>query len=65
MIMDEREIIRLNIERFRRVLQTETDEATRRTIEDMIHESKSCCLQAAKAQGPNRNDPEMAMDAVC
>jgi hypothetical protein len=36
--MDERDIIRLNIERFRRMLQEQIDESTRRTIESVLLE---------------------------
>jgi hypothetical protein len=36
--MDERDIIRLNIERFRRMLQEKIDESTRRTIESLLLE---------------------------
>lgn len=36
--MDEGEIIRLNIQRFRRMLQEPVDEATRKTIESMLLE---------------------------
>jgi len=32
------EIIRLNIERFRRMLQTELDESTRRAVRSMLEE---------------------------
>jgi hypothetical protein len=32
------DIIRLNIEKFRRMLETETDESCRRTIESVIRE---------------------------
>jgi len=34
--MTEADIIRLNIERFQRMLKTETNEITRRTIESML-----------------------------
>lgn len=34
--MTEADIIRLNIERFQRMLKTETNESTRRTIESML-----------------------------
>ncbi len=36
--MDEIEIIRLNIARYRRILQTEVDETARRTIQKMLEE---------------------------
>ena len=36
--MDEIEIIRLNIERYRRMLQVEVDESVRRTIQKMLEE---------------------------
>lgn len=36
--MDDREIIRLNVERYRRLLRTEADETVRRTIQKMLKE---------------------------
>ncbi len=36
--MDELEIIRLNVARYRRMLQTEVDETARRTIQKMLEE---------------------------
>jgi hypothetical protein len=38
--MEEREIVRLNIERYQRILQENLDESTRRTIETMLRELK-------------------------
>ncbi len=39
--MKDTEIIRLNIERYRRMLQGELDDATRRAIETMLREFKA------------------------
>lgn len=39
--MDEVEIVRLNVERCRRILQTETDEAARLAIQKMPEESEA------------------------
>lgn len=36
--MDDREIIRLNVERYRRLLRTEADETARRSIQKMLEE---------------------------
>lgn len=36
--INEVEIIRLNIERYRRMLQTDLDDATRRTVQRMLDE---------------------------
>ena len=39
--MDEVEIIRLNIERFRRMLETDLDETSRRAVKKMLDEFES------------------------
>jgi len=36
--MEDREIIRLNVERYRRLLRTEADETARRAIQKMLEE---------------------------
>lgn len=47
--MDEIEIIRLNIERYRRLLRTETDENARQAIEKLLKEfeAKLCAAKPA------------------
>ncbi len=42
-------IIRLNIERFQQMIQTESDESTRRAIENIIQEFETMLLPARKA----------------
>ncbi len=52
--MDEVEIIRLNIERFRRMLQTDLDETARRAIKRMLDEFES--KLPAESAGPSRQE---------
>jgi predicted component of type VI protein secretion system len=47
--MNEVEIIRLNIERYRRMLETESDETARRAIQKMLEEFENR-LTAASAR---------------
>ncbi len=37
-IMDDADILRLNVERFRRMLQTETDETMRQSVQKILEE---------------------------
>jgi len=54
-------IIRLNIERFQQMLQTESDESMRRVIENMIQEFEAMLSSAhTKGPGPNSNNCELA-----
>ncbi len=55
--MDEVEIIRLNIERFRHMLETELDQSTRRAIKKILDEFESK-LRAIKC----RSEPTKASD---
>jgi hypothetical protein len=52
--MNEAELIRLNIERYRRMLQTELDETARRTIQRMVGEFEA---KLSPASAPP-NQPE-------
>jgi hypothetical protein len=44
--MDEAEIIRLNIERYRRMLRSEQDESVRRAIQKMLDEFETRLILA-------------------
>lgn len=52
--MDEVEIIRLNIERFRRMLQTDLEETARRAIEKILDEFES--KLPAESAGQSRHE---------
>ena len=43
--MNEIEIVRLNVERYRRMLQSELDETVRRTVEALLAESEAALLR--------------------
>ncbi len=52
---DEVEIIRLNIERFRRMLQTDLDETAPRAVEKMLDEFESKLATKSAGQSQQEN----------
>jgi hypothetical protein len=55
-IMMETDIIRLNIERFQRMLETEFNESTRRTIESMIREFEGMLSSSGLGKRPGTGE---------
>ena len=53
--MEEVEIIRLNVERYRRLLRTNLDEQTRRAVQAMLAEFE--CKLARQNLPPGRDPP--------
>jgi hypothetical protein len=57
--MMEIEIIRLSMERFRRMLQTETNESARRTIESMIREFEGMLSSSNSSNAPGKGHQQI------
>jgi hypothetical protein len=58
--MEEVEIIRLNVERYRRLLQTDLDEQTRRAAQAMLAEFERKLVRQSRTSRPTslgRDDP--------
>jgi hypothetical protein len=60
--MEASAIIRLNIERFRQMLQTEPDESTRRAIENIIEEFE-VMLSSARRKGSGAEQQQSSIRA--
>jgi hypothetical protein len=54
--MDEVEIIRLNVERYRRMLQTEADEAARQAVQKLLKEFEAK-LSSVRSSSQSGFDP--------
>ena len=63
--MDSLSVLRLNIARYRRLLEAEKDSAKRRQITALLHEAqaaeaKSCSLRASAARAEGQRTPPRA-----
>jgi hypothetical protein len=55
--MEEQAILELNLDRYRRLLESETDPARRRTVAALIRETQAKMQRGQMPQAPASTDP--------